>query len=162
MTTFKNTNERFGQVGTFEAESIDAIMYEMDGVLLDWAREQVQDGETLDAAHERIRAEFRAGLVEVEPEGVKVGPGWAMQLRNTNELFGEIKATTFSIGENLCAWLHGAEPDGRFVRLSANGLGWSDGCRESDVAAQTIDEAIEIAQSLIDERDDEAREDRDE
>jgi hypothetical protein len=86
----KNTNERFGECGTFEAGSIDEVMDEMDGQIVTWTRERaaqlndaVHNGEnpedaglSFDEMYAQVRDEFRAGLVTVEPEGVKVGGGW--------------------------------------------------------------------------------------
>jgi len=78
----KNTNERFGECGTFEAASIDEVVAEMDQQLVIWARERAEqlndavhngepsDGEagpTVQELYEQVRDEFRAGLVVVEP-----------------------------------------------------------------------------------------------
>ena len=87
----KNTNERFGHVGTCEANSIDELMAELDSQIVIWTREEAnrlndaahngepsdgEEGPTFDELYAQIRDEFRAGLQAVEPEGVKVGPGW--------------------------------------------------------------------------------------
>ena len=87
----KNTNERFGECGTFEAESVDELMAEMDPQIVIWTREEAnklndarsngepsegEDGPTFDELYARVRDEFRAGLEVVEPLGVKIGPGW--------------------------------------------------------------------------------------
>ena len=87
----KNTNERFGECGTFEAGSIDEVIDEMDGQIVTWTRERAaqlndavhngepsegDEGPAFDDLYAQVRDEFRAGLVVVEPEGVKVGGGW--------------------------------------------------------------------------------------
>lgn len=70
----RNNNPRFGEtMGTVEADSIDALVADMDETLVAWAKES---DDPFPIAYPRICSEFRAGLEVAEPEGVKIGPGW--------------------------------------------------------------------------------------
>lgn len=55
--------------------------------------------------------------------------------------------TTFKIDGRPCMWMSGEERDGRFVIAAGT---------ESDIAAQTVEEAIDIAATLIDAQSDAA------
>lgn len=77
MTTYRLTDERFGDTTTTYSGPIDALVLGMRQTIRSWAAEQRRDGETLDHAADRIEREFVAGLETVaDTNGIRVGPGW--------------------------------------------------------------------------------------
>jgi rubrerythrin len=73
MKTYRNTNSAYGMSGPFEAESREALADEMMPTFERWAKEayirDYNDSFRVENEIEAYRAEFIAGLEEVEDEG---------------------------------------------------------------------------------------------